>query len=154
MSGRTGLRKSTSLLKEGTMAGEQRRDLNATTQSFATIPPRVRHLVKGYCMYIFSGLYIAPFFQWSQIIQCCLLTGVCLPLKSRNPFSQPCCVGMKWCSAYPGNSLPHTAPDKVFKFKACVFCGQFSQWSQEGNGFDLSRKWYSVFFRSSEPWLW
>lgn len=42
MSGRTDLKKSTSLLKEGTMAGERRRASNATTQSFATIPLWVR----------------------------------------------------------------------------------------------------------------
>lgn len=50
MLGRTGLKKSTSLLKEGTMAGEQSRDLNAMTQSFATIPLRVRNkfLIEDY----------------------------------------------------------------------------------------------------------
>lgn len=60
MSGRTGLRKSTStsFLKEGTMSGEQRRGLNAKTQSFATTPPWVRKnfLVEDYYMCIFSGL--------------------------------------------------------------------------------------------------
>lgn len=45
MSGRTDLKKSTSLLKEGTTAGERRRDLNAMTQSFATIPLWVRKKV-------------------------------------------------------------------------------------------------------------
>lgn len=66
MSGRTGLRKSTStsFLKEGTMAGEQRRGLNAMTQSFATTPPWVRRLppwvifflVEDYYMCTFNGL--------------------------------------------------------------------------------------------------
>lgn len=57
-SGRTGLKKSTSSLKEETMAGEQRRDLNAMTQSFATIPLWVRKkfLTEDYYTYVFSGL--------------------------------------------------------------------------------------------------
>lgn len=52
--GRTDLKKLTSLLKEETMAGEQRRDLNATTQSFAVIPPWVRKrlLTEGYSMHL------------------------------------------------------------------------------------------------------
>lgn len=57
MLGRTGSRKLTSLLKEGITAGEQRRGLNATTQSFATTPPWVRKnfLVEDYfiiCLYL------------------------------------------------------------------------------------------------------
>lgn len=88
MSGRTGLRKSTSLLKEGTTAGEQRRGLNAMTQSFAKIPPWVRKnlTVEDYfivCVYLVTYSIVFPV-KLNSLVLCVKQR---LLLKSRNPSS-------------------------------------------------------------------